>query len=209
MLAPGRASRAKRRFPGRWYGGLTWEPARRNRRLRPTGRKAGGLNVSPHFLPIRHWKKGAFGMAWGGCISNVPEGVNLLTLGGRSVDVHLLLRAALDHFGRPSIVAADRWREAELRDALEKAGIPPAAFEARGMGYMDGGADVRAFRRACADGKVTPTPSLLLRSAMSEARTVSDPAGNAKLSKGSQGGRPLAGDAMTRRRRRSWPWRRA
>ena len=117
----------------------------------------------------------------------------LLTLGGRSVDVHLLLRAALDHFGRPSIVAADRWREAELRDALEKAGIPPAAFEARGMGYMDGGADVRAFRRACADGKVTPTPSLLLRSAMSEARTVSDPAGNAKLSKGSQGGRRLAG----------------
>ena len=49
--------------------------------------------------------------------------------------------------------------------------------------------DVRIFRRACAEGKVTPTPSLLLRSAMSEARTVSDPAGNAKLSKGSQGGR--------------------
>ena len=59
------------------------------------------------------------------------------------------------------------------------------------MGFQDGAADVRAFRRACADGKVTPTPSLLLRSAMSEARTVSDPAGNAKLSKGSQGGRRL------------------
>ena len=49
--------------------------------------------------------------------------------------------AALDRFGRPSIVAADRWREAELRDALDKAGIPPAAFEARGMGFQDGGAD--------------------------------------------------------------------
>ena len=45
------------------------------------------------------------------------------------------------------------------------------------------------FRRACADRRVVPAPSLLLRSAMAEARTVSDPAGNAKLSKGSQGGR--------------------
>ena len=70
-------------------------------------------------------------------------------------------------------------------------GIPPAAFEARGMGFQDGAADVRAFRRACADSKVCPVPSLLLRSAMAEARTVSDPAGNAKLSKGSQGGRRL------------------
>ena len=32
-------------------------------------------------------------------------------------------------------------------------------------------------------------PSLLLRSAMAEARTVSDPAGNAKLAKHNQGGR--------------------
>ena len=34
-----------------------------------------------------------------------------------------------------------------------------------------------------------PAPSLLLRAAMAEARTVCDPAGNAKLSKGSEGGR--------------------
>ena len=115
----------------------------------------------------------------------------LLTLGGRSVDVAALLRAALERLGRPSWVVADRWREAELRDALEAAAVPPAAFSARGMGFLDGAADVRAFRRACADGDVTPVPSLLLRSAMAEARTVSDPAGNAKLSKGSQGGRRL------------------
>ena len=115
----------------------------------------------------------------------------LLTLGQRSVDIATLLRAALDRFGRSARVVADRWRAAELRDALETAGVPPAAFEARGMGYRDGAEDVRAFRRACADGKVTPSPSLLLRSAMAEARTLSDPAGNAKLSKGSQGGRRL------------------
>ena len=115
----------------------------------------------------------------------------LLMLGQRSVDIPALLQAALERLGRPSRVVADRWREAELRDALEAAGVPPAAFEARGMGYQDGAADVRAFRKACADGWVTPAPSLLLRSAMAEARTVSDPAGNSKLSKGSQGGRRL------------------
>ena len=115
----------------------------------------------------------------------------LLTLGQRATDVPALLAVALERFGRPSRVVADRWREAELRDGLDKAGIPAAAFETRGMGFADGGADVRAFRRACAEGRVTPWPSLLLRSSMSEARTISDPAGNAKLSKGAQGGRRL------------------
>ena len=38
--------------------------------------------------------------------------------------------------------------EAELRDALDAVRIPPVAFEVRGMGFMDGGADVRAFHRA-------------------------------------------------------------
>ena len=82
----------------------------------------------------------------------------LLTLGQRSVDIATLLRAALDRFGRPARVVADRWRAAELRDALETAGVPPAAFEARGMGFKDGAEDVRGFRRSCADGRVTPAP---------------------------------------------------
>ena len=59
------------------------------------------------------------------------------------------------------------------------------------MGYRDGAEDVRQFRRACAEGKVAPAPSLLLRSAMAEARTISDSAGNSKLSKGAEGGRRL------------------
>ena len=115
----------------------------------------------------------------------------LLTFGGRTVDVEMLLQAALARFSRPSRVVADRWREAELRDTLEAASVPPADFDPRGMGFKDGAKDVRGFRRACADGRVTPVTSLLLRSAMAEARTVSDPAGNAKLSKGSQGGRRM------------------
>ena len=127
----------------------------------------------------------------GGLYAECARRGELLTLGGRAVDVAMLLQAALERLGRPSRVVADRWREAELRDALEGAGVPPAAFSARGMGFLDGAADVRAFRKACADGRVVPAPSLLLRSAMAEARTVSDPAGNSKLAKGSQGGRRL------------------
>ena len=100
-----------------------------------------------------------------------------------------LLRAALEAFGRPSRIVADRWREGDLREALDAAGVPMAVLEFRGMGFKDGAEDVRGFRKACADRRVIPAPSLLLRSAMAEARTVSDPAGNHKLSKGAQGGR--------------------
>ena len=115
----------------------------------------------------------------------------LIQTGGAAVDVSGLLEAALARFGAPVRVVSDRWREAELRDALARAGIPRAALELRGMGFKDGAEDVRAFRRACAEGRVTPLPSLLLRSAMREARTTSDPAGNAKLSKGTEGGRRM------------------
>ena len=113
----------------------------------------------------------------------------LIQAGGAAVDVGELLGAALDRFGRPAAIASDRWREAELRDALKKAGVPVARLELRGMGYKDGGEDVRDFRRAVAEGAVTPVRSLLLTSAMAEARVVMDPAGNAKLSKGAEGGR--------------------
>jgi len=124
-----------------------------------------------------------------GLYSECARRGELIQTAGAAVDVPTLLGAALDRFGRPGLTVADRWREGELRDALDAAGVPRAALELRGMGFKDGAEDVRAFRRACAEGKVTPAPSLLLRSAMAEARTISDPAGNAKLAKGSQGGR--------------------
>ena len=117
----------------------------------------------------------------------------LIQTPGRVVDVPILLRAALATFGAPVAVVADRWREGELRDGLDMAGVPAAAFVTRGQGFKDGAADVRAFRAACLTGRVTPTRSLLLRSAMSEAVTVADPAGNEKLAKNTEGGRRRLG----------------
>ena len=115
----------------------------------------------------------------------------LIQCGGAAVSVSELIQEARETFGPPAGISSDRWREAELRDALKAAGIPITKLELRGMGYKDGAEDVRAFRRYCLEGKVTPIKSLLLASATSEARTVSDVAGNSKLAKGSEGGRRL------------------
>ncbi len=115
----------------------------------------------------------------------------LLQLGQHATDIGALLTEAMKRYGRPIKITADRWREAELREALQKHGIPIAQLELRGMGFKDGAEDVRTFRRAIADGRVTAAQSLILRAAMGEARVLIDPAGNAKLSKGSEGGRRL------------------
>lgn len=54
---------------------------------------------------------------------------------------------------------------------------------------------MRGFRKAILTGAVTPAASVLLASAMAEARVAIDPAGNAKLAKKSEGGpRTMARD---------------
>ena len=118
----------------------------------------------------------------------VDEG-SLILHEGRTVNVAELLRSAAIRWGDPAAIASDRWREGELRDALEEARIPLARLEMRGQGFKDGGEDVRTFRRGVAEGQVIPRRSRLLRAGMSEAVTVSDPAGNAKLAKAGEGGR--------------------
>ena len=115
----------------------------------------------------------------------------LLTIGEHVSDVGGLFHEVLERWGRPGVIVADRWREGDLREVLQAVGFPFTALSLRGQGFKDGSEDVRAFQRAVLDGKVTPVESLLLRSALSEARIVVDPAGNQKLSKNTQGGRRL------------------
>ena len=113
----------------------------------------------------------------------------LIVCGENAVNVSGLLAAARDRFGQPAVIWADRFKWAELLDAAKGAGIRGCRMVPRGQGFRDGAADVRAFRRACLEGKVVPVPSLLMVAALSEARTVSDASANAKLAKGVQGGR--------------------
>ena len=113
----------------------------------------------------------------------------LIIAGQRVSDIASLLRTALERWGKPGVVVADRWREAELRQELEAVRFPVVPLVTRGMGFLDGAADVREFRSACLGDRVTPVRSLLLRYAIGEARVLLDPAGNAKLSKNASGGR--------------------
>lgn len=113
----------------------------------------------------------------------------LIQLGTHTPDVPRFLDTCLERWGRPRVIVADRYAEDRLREHLASVSFPRAELILRGQGFKDGAEDVDRFRRAVLKGKVTPVKSLLLRSAMSEARTVADPAGNEKLAKATQGGR--------------------
>ena len=113
----------------------------------------------------------------------------LLQLGGEAVDWAELFREARRRFGAPSAIACDRWRVDSLRDAAKAAGVRRCPVVERGQGFRDGAEDVRQFKRALLEHRVTPERSLLLASAVSEARLLIDPAANQKLAKGSEGGR--------------------
>ena len=103
------------------------------------------------------------------------ERKELMLTGGHAVNIADLLREALQRFGAPRAIVCDRWREAELRDALKTAKVPRCALNVRGMGYKDGAEDVRAFRRAVLEGDVVPDKTLLLAACVGEARTVNRP----------------------------------
>lgn len=114
---------------------------------------------------------------------------DLLVAPGRVVAAEELLAQVTRRWGNPDAVTCDRWRERELRQALDRAEVPPSVLVTRGQGYRDGGDDVRDFRRAIMADKVQCRRTLLMRAAIENARTVSDPAGNVKLAKWTQGGR--------------------
>ena len=113
----------------------------------------------------------------------------LLQAGEWSSDIPELLNEALERWGRPVALAADSFKERELRAHLKAMSFPDAALVIRRMGWRDGAEDVRGFRLAALGGHVTPVESLLFRASMAEARLVGDVAGNWKLARGSAGGR--------------------
>ena len=125
----------------------------------------------------------------GGLYVDMARRGELLTTTTADVPPAVLLAHCAERWGWPNAIAADRWRDGELRAALDEAAYPVSALCLRGMGFKDGGEDVRAFRRAVARREVRPGVSLLLRAAIQEAVVLTDPAGNSKLAKGTEGGR--------------------
>lgn len=115
----------------------------------------------------------------------------LRTMGDTTVPVDRFLAdvvAMLDGQA-PAAIVGDRFRHAEFVEALRGAGLDRVLCVWRGMGWRDGSEDVERFRRALFEARIRTTPSLLLRSAFSDAITLVDPAGNHKLVRGRSTGR--------------------
>lgn len=87
-----------------------------------------------------------------------------------------------------SAIVADRYKQAEISEAIQRACITAPVIW-RGMGFRDGSEDIERFRRAVFDGDVRCAESLLMRSAISEAVCLRDPANNMKLTKSRSTGR--------------------
>ena len=114
----------------------------------------------------------------------------LSLLGYRTVPIadwlkHVMKQVENEHV---AAIIADRFKQAELGEAIDKAGIK-APVVWRGTGWRDGGEDCERFRRAAYDGKVISKPSLILRSAFADAVVLKDPANNLKLAKARSTGR--------------------
>jgi phage terminase large subunit-like protein len=114
----------------------------------------------------------------------------LSVLGDQTVPVASWLLQVMAHVdGEPvAAITADRYKQAEFGEAIDKAGIRAPVIW-RGQGYRDGGEDASRFQRMAYDGKVLTVPSLLLRSAFADAVILRDPANNIKLAKARSTGR--------------------
>jgi len=126
----------------------------------------------------------------GGRYVEMHQRGELVVVGDRTVPPGPWLKSVAEHVaGQPiASIVCDRYRQAEMIEALTAAGIrAPTTW--RGQGWKDGAEDVERFRKSCFDGLVKALPSLLLRSAFADAITISDPAANAKLAKGRSTGR--------------------
>ena len=109
------------------------------------------------------------------------------TLGEATVPVTPWLASIMQHVaGEPvAAVVADRFKQAELGEAMDRAGVRAPVIW-RGMGFRDGGEDVERFRRAAFDKQLRSAPSLLMRSAFADAVVIRDPANNPSSRRGVQ-----------------------
>lgn len=125
----------------------------------------------------------------GGRYVKMAERGELIQRGRRDADLGEGLREARRRWGRPAVIVCDSWRYSTIRDAAEEVGFPRVEVVKRRGGFYDGHQDVVDARKAILRGLVRPVESLLLRSALSEARLVGDNSGNTKLAAKTEAGR--------------------
>ena len=120
----------------------------------------------------------------------------LVQMGERVVPVGAFLNEIVNRWGAPQAIAADRFRAGELLDGVNDARLRLPEPTWRGFGWRDGSEDIRLFRVAVLDGKVSAPVSLAMRAAFSEARTIADAANNEKLARSGEGRRRRGRDDL-------------
>ena len=115
---------------------------------------------------------------------------DLLLVPGKFVKVADFLSLVFDRFGYPDVVVADRYREREFSEAMMGYDIP---VEWRGTGFYSATEDLRRFRRRVFSGWVKVEAKMIWRWCLSNARTISNPAGDEKIAKTGSPGRSARG----------------
>ena len=94
----------------------------------------------------------------------------------------LLWDSAVEAFGMPSMVIADRARYAELMDCVGASGVPLIQRTTR---WFQASEDVRSLRKLCLDGPLScePSAAALIGASLAASAVRNDDAGNTRLVK--------------------------
>ena len=155
-------SRARPTGPGRAFGASISALRRRNPRSLPIGRTSGrlecrgGVPGAARRLPSADSGDGVgtlYQSTWRGAAT-------CCTLGGqRGRHRARCCPRALTRFGRPAVLAADRWREAGATGRARQGGRPAGRARHPGPRASRTAAKTCAtFGRACLEGRVVPAP---------------------------------------------------
>ena len=113
----------------------------------------------------------------------VDDGLLLIADGLRVPQPRQLWQAILAEWGKPYKIVCDRFRLADLQDAVKNG----ARIEPRVTQWSEASADIRALRKGCQDGpfSVVPHARALISASLSVAMVKHDDAGSVRLVKNS------------------------
>ena len=107
---------------------------------------------------------------------------DLIVSGNRTVKPETPLNWIFKAYGNPAAIVTDRYREAEMREALEASDCAAPLF-VRGTGYQSADEDTRAFQTYALEGRIKAPVSALLRLALGDTQLSRDASGAQKITK--------------------------
>lgn len=126
----------------------------------------------------------------GGLYVEMQRREELQAFPGKVTPVDAFLLTLASRIGGNDVVcmAADRFRQAEVLQVMDKADLA-WPIEWRGQGWKDGSEDVRGAQKEIYEARPKTVENLMLESAIAESAVIRDPAGNPKLDRAHRRGR--------------------